>query len=231
MISTTLDPETLTGEALSLTLLSKALFTVPDREWLDGLIAEQVFAEAPFGGEQAETQTGLALLRKWSEANRNGISEDHLSDLTQDYNHLFLGVDPPMPVPPYGSVYLSREKLVFQEETRKVREWYLRFNLLPEKVNQEPDDHIALELLFLSRLAQLSLAAMDTGVQAAADGYTQAQADFLEEQLLKWGFVWCRGMEEHAKTDHYRGLGYLVHGVLLSLAKLLELKPPKEAVL
>ena len=37
-ITPTLDVETLTGEALSLAFLGKALYTEPEREWLQGLI-------------------------------------------------------------------------------------------------------------------------------------------------------------------------------------------------
>lgn len=227
----TLDLETLTGETLSLTFLGKVLYTEPLREWLEGLIAEQVFTEAPFGAEQAETRRGLEILQAWSESNRNGISDQDFFDLKQDYTRLFIGVDVPMPVPPWESVYLNLEHMVFQEETRQVREWYLRFNLAPEKLNKEPDDHIALELLFLARLAQLSLLALEENDQQAFQRYTQAQQDFLTEHLLRWGLVWCRRIEEHAWTDFYRGLGYLTHGSVLALATVLQVKFPKEAVL
>lgn len=231
IITPTLDVETLTGEALSLAFLGKALYTEPEREWLQGLITEQVFAEAPFGVDQAETKQGLELLQSWSRIYQNGISDQDFFDLKQDYTRLFIGLDAVMPVPPWESVYLSRDHMVFQEETRQVREWYFRFNLAPEKLNREPDDHIALELVFLSRLAQLSLMALEQNDLQSSRSYSQAQADFLTEHLLRWGLVWCRRMEEHARTDFYRGLGYLTHGSLLALAALLQVQFPKEATL
>ena len=231
IITPTLDVETLTGEALSLAFLGKALYTEPEREWLQGLITEQVFAEAPFGVDQAETKQGLELLQSWSRTHQNGISDQDFFDLKQDYTRLFIGLDAVMPVPPWESVYLSRDHMVFQEETRQVREWYFRFNLAPEKLNREPDDHIALELVFLSRLAQLSLMALEQNDLQSSRSYSQAQADFLTEHLLRWGLVWCRRMEEHARTDFYRGLGYLTHGSLLALAALLQVQFPKEATL
>ena len=230
-ITPTLDVETLTGEALSLAFLGKALYTEPERDWLQTLITEQVFAEAPFGVDQAETKQGLELLQSWSRIYQNGISDQDFFDMKQDYTRLFIGLDAVMPVPPWESVYLSRDHMVFQEETRQVREWYFRFNLAPEKLNREPDDHIALELVFLSRLAQLSLMALEQNDLQSSRSYSQAQADFLTEHLLRWGLVWCRRMEEHARTDFYRGLGYLTHGSLLALAALLQVQIPKEATL
>lgn len=230
-ITPTLDVETLTGEALSLAFLGKALYTGPEREWLQTLITEQVFADAPFGVDQAETKQGLELLQVWSTTHQKGISDQDFFDLKQDYTRLFIGLDAVMPVPPWESVYLSRDHMVFQEETRQVREWYFRFNLAPEKLNKEPDDHIALELIFLSRLAQLSLMALEQNDQQLSQSYTQAQADFLTEHLLRWGLVWCRRLEEHARTDFYRGLGYLTHGSLLALAAILNVQFPKEATL
>jgi len=227
----TLDTESLTGEVLSLAFLGRALYIEPEREWLQGLIAEQVFADAPFGVDQAETKQGLELLQSWSTKHANGISDQDFFDLKQDYTRLFIGLDPIMPVPPWESVYLSRDHMVFQDETRQVREWYFRFNLAPEKLHKEPDDHIALELIFLSRLAQLSLMALEQNDQQAFQVYCQAQADFLTEHLLRWGLVWCRRMEEHARTDFYRGLGYLTHGSLLELAATLNVQFPKEASL
>jgi putative dimethyl sulfoxide reductase chaperone len=230
-VTTTLDIEQLTGEALVLGFLGKALYNVPERAWLQGLIVEQVFAEVPFGADQAETLRGLEILQAWSRSHEGGISDEDFSGLKLDYTRLFIGLDPILPVPPWESVYLNKERMVFQEETRQVRGWYQRFNLLPEKFNKEPDDHIALELIFLAKLAQSSLQALEQKDQQALENYCQAQAGFLTEHLLRWGLVWCRLMEEHAATDFYRGLGYLTHGSLLALAATLNVKLPKEATL
>lgn len=229
MMKYSIDPEVLTGEAISLTLLSKALFSEPERAWVDGLIHEQIFAEVPFGADHDETKKGLDLLQQWSVGYPNGITDECFFELKQDYNALFIGTEVPMPVPAWESVYLNREHLVFQEETRQVREFYKRFNIEPEKIYQEPDDHIALELLFLARLAQLALAALEQGDNEGADNLLQVQADFLSQHLLRWGLKWADGMITYAKTDYYRGLGQLSRGFIMTLVDLFELKLPKEA--
>ena len=73
--------------------------------------------------------------------------------------------------------------------------------------------------------------ALEKNDQQSSQSYCQAQADFLAGHLLRWGLVWCRRMEEYARTDFYRGLGYLTHGSLLALAALLQVQFPKEATL
>lgn len=62
--------------------------------------------------------------------------------------------------PPWGSVYMSEERLVFQKETLEVRNWYREFGLAAENLYREPDDHIALELGFLAHLAKLEYEAL-----------------------------------------------------------------------
>ncbi len=49
----------LMGEALLFGLLGKALYEDLDKTWLETLVGEGVFAEAPFGAERTEVQVGL----------------------------------------------------------------------------------------------------------------------------------------------------------------------------
>lgn len=222
--------EMLVGEVLLFGLLGKAFYEEPDRRWLESLIADQVFAEAPFGTEQPETVTGLEILQQWSRAQAGGISEQAFSDLKLDYTRLFIGLDK-LPTAPWESVYFNRERLVFQEQTLQVREWYARFGLQAERINREPDDHIGLEMLFLAHLASLALQAIELGDQDLLDDLLHAQRDFLYGHLLRWGLVWAKLVKRYAGTDFYRGLAYLAHGSLLAMTEALQIAMPKEASL
>lgn len=220
----------LVGEVLLFGLLGKALYEEPKREWLEMLIAERVFSEPPFGAAQPEIVRGLEVLQRWTEAHATGISDASFSDLKLDYTRLLIGLDN-MPTAPWESVYFNRERLVFQEQTIQVRGWYAQFGLQAEKLNKEPDDHIGLEILFLSHLASLALQAIEQNDENALKKVLQAQSDFLSEHLLRWGPGWCKLVIEHARTDFYRGLGHLTHGAILALAALLNVEFPKEATL
>lgn len=220
----------LVGESLLCGLLGKILYEEPDQAWLETLIREDVFAETPLGADQAETQRGLELLQRWANENRNGISETEMKALKQDHLNLFIGVDKVL-APLWESVYFSEKKLVFQEQTLQVREWYSRFQLQAERINREPDDHIGLELIFIAHLASRALQAIEENDETAFNELLQAQRDFLSEHLLCWGPSWAKLVKRHAQTDFYRGIGHLVHGSLLALADGLKIAMPKEVAL
>ncbi len=117
--------------------------------------------------------------------------------------------------------------MVFQIQTLQVREWFRRFGVETEKLHQEPDDHIGLELTFISHLAMLGLKALQEKDDSRFEQILTAQRQFIAEHLLRWAPSWCNLVEEKAKTDFYRGLAMLVHGTLLSLAETLEYQLPE----
>ncbi len=220
----------LMGEALLCGLLGKILYQDLDQSWLESLIQDEIFEESPFGAEQAEMQHGLELLQRWTSENHSGISETEMKALLRDQLQLFIGTDRVL-APLWESVYFSKQRLVFQEQTLQVREWYARFNLQLERLNREPDDHIGLELLFVAQLATRAVQAMDSNEQETAAELRHAEREFLAEHLLRWGPAWAKLVKKHAQTDFYRGIGHVVHGTLLALAELHQIPMPKEASL
>jgi TorA maturation chaperone TorD len=222
--------EMLVGEVLTLSLLGKALYEEPQRDWLETLVADQVFDDAPLGAGQPEIVRGLEILQAWSQAHAGGISEQDFREIKMDHTKLFIGLGN-LRTAPWESVYFNRERLVFQEQTLQVREWYSRFGLQVEKINKEPDDHIGLEILFIAHLASLALQAIENGDQKLVEESLQAQRDFLTEHLLRWGPAWTKLMKQHADTDFYRGIAHLTHGSMLAVAEALQIKMPKEVSL
>lgn len=220
----------LVGESLLCGLLGKLLYEDLDRAWLESLISEDIFAEAPFGADQTETERGLELLQRWADENRSGISAAEMKALKQDQLNLFIGIDKVL-APLWESVYFSEKRLVFQEQTLQVRQWYSRFNLQAESLYREPDDHIGLELIFLAHLASRALQVLEENNETEFNDLLQAQRDFLLEHLLCWGPAWAKLVKKHARTDFYRGLAHITHGALLALAEELEINMPKEVSL
>jgi TorA maturation chaperone TorD len=215
--------EILTGEMMLLGLLSRIFYNYPDKKerlWLQSLIAEDVFSEAPFASQEEATRTGLQLLQDWG---RQGLMDQAFDDLQGDYTRLFIGPGSVI-APPWESVYFSDEKLTFQEQTLEVRSWYRRFGLEAEKLHQEPDDHIALELLFLSHLASLGLQALEQQDTARFDELLTAQSEFYKKHPSKWVLKWSRLVETNARTDFYKGLSHLVRGAMSGLAETLHTK-------
>jgi TorA maturation chaperone TorD len=215
------------GESLFFGLLGKIVYTDLDKTWLETLIREDVFSEVPFGAEQVETQHGIELLQRWSNENCGGLELPQFKALKDDHLQLFIGLGKVI-APMWESVYFSEKRLLFQEQTIQVREWYARFGLQGEKINNEPDDHIGLEMLFIAHLATLALQAIEQDDQRTFNEVLQAQRDFLSEHLLRWGPVWAKLVKKNAATDFYRGIAHLTHGALLATAETLQIEMPKE---
>lgn len=220
----------LLGETLLLGVLGKAIQNAPDKEWLQSLINEDVFSESPLESKDQDIVTGLFHLQAWSQENCEGISDERFIALQADYTRLFVGTGKTI-IPSWESVYFNDERMLFQEQTIQVRQWYRRFGLESEKLNREPDDHIGLELSFLSYLASLGLQALDENDHVRFEETLEAQRQFISEHPLKWVPRWCTLVKESAETDFYRGLAFLTHGALLSIAEQLQIAMPKVASL
>jgi len=216
---------TLTGEMLMCGLLARVLLSIPERDWLDPLIKDDVFSETPFGADQADMQQGQIELVEWSGKHRDGISEDDLKDVKVDYTRLFTGMRN-LPVVPWESVYFSEERMVFQESTLNVRSWYRRYGLESVDLYKEPDDHIGLEISFVGHLAGLALSALKQGNADEFERILNGQRDFLSQHLILWGPLWCSQMGKYAQTPFYRGIAYLTRGMLVELAEILSMKLP-----
>lgn len=218
---TTLDwAETLTGEMLLFGLLGRAFQNFPapgERPWMQTLVDQDMFQEAPFAASRPDVAEGLQLLQAWSRA---GLSDESFEAVQDDYTALFIG-PAKVQVAPWESVYFSQERLTFQEQTLEVRGWYRRFGLESERIYQEPDDHIGLELAFLSHLAQRGMAALEGGDEAEHTRLLKAQRDFLDQHPGRWAASFCQGVLEHARTPFYKGLALLTRGALAELADIL----------
>ena len=219
--------ETLAGEMLLFNLLGKAFHAAPNREWLDALVKDDIFAESPFGGAQPDTRAGLALLQTWNRVNRDGISDAALESLQAEYTRLFIGPGPVV-APPWESVSFSEERLLFQRETFQVRAWYARFDLTVPNPHREPDDHIGLELSFVAHLAELALQAIQAHEEEGFQEALEAQRRFLAEHVFRWGPGWCSRVKAASANEFYCGLALVTRGALSELSEQLAVQIPAQ---
>ncbi|WP_342430866.1 molecular chaperone TorD family protein [Neobacillus sp. FSL H8-0543] len=124
----------------------------------------------------------------------------------EEYNRLFVGPNM-LPAPLWESVYLGREHLLFEEETLKVRECYRQYGLSFVRENNEPDDHIVIELEFLGYLIQKTLET--TNVETKQKLLADQQA-FLDDHLFKWGLSFCEHLNNATAFELYRGAAQLL---------------------
>ncbi|MFP7296574.1 molecular chaperone [Neobacillus niacini] len=126
--------------------------------------------------------------------------------LKEEYNRLFIGPNP-LPAPLWESVYLSREYLLFEEVTLEVRNCYRQYGLSFIRESNEPDDHIVIELEFLSYLIQKILDCEDVETRKLLldDHYS-----FLNNHLLKWCLTFCELLSKSTSFSLYQGAALLL---------------------
>jgi len=200
---------TLTGQLLALGFLNKVFYERPDDAFLKIIVAEELFSDWPLTGDHPSTRQGLSIMRQFA----SDYDAASFTSLNRDYARLFVGPDHLL-APPWESVYLGREHLLFEEETYAVREFYARFGLQTPSLNVEPDDHFALELAFVAHCCTLALEALERGDDEALDRVLTAGHEFLSEHLLRWAPAFLERVIERSQSDFYRGAAYLARGCL-----------------
>jgi TorA maturation chaperone TorD len=205
----------LAGEILTLGLYGKLLYQYPDVEFYRQLFEEAVFEDIPFGNDPSLSE-GIALIQNWSAEHPVAEGADWFESLLEDYTRLFIGPDKVL-APPWESVFVQEGRLVFTETTLNVRHFYRRFGFELENLHKEPDDHIGLELVFLSNLANLALQTLETGQSEEYQRYVQAQADFYQAHLGRWAMAFFNQLFDYARTDFYRGLARLCRSAIEAL--------------
>lgn len=197
----------LTAEALVFSFLNKVFYEKPTAEFINTQKSEALFEHWPLEIDDEFTAAGLNFMRAFSA----GWSEEMLDMLRHDYRRLFVGPGH-LPAPPWESVYLSIEGLVYEEQTMAVRQFYARYDLQSPKRYTEPDDHFGLEMAFMAHLCMLGLEAVRKSDSESLSDHLKAQRDFLEEHLLLWAPTFLGRVIDHARTEYYRGAAHLALG-------------------
>lgn len=195
--------ERLDAFAGAYTFTSRLLLEPPDLTLLDRIRHPQLLDEWPMRDEVSRRGARLLVA---------GAGEDPVA-LARDHQWLFVGPSARF-VPPYESVYRSREGLLFEEQTLEVRAAYRAFGLVAPALNKEPDDHVGLELHFLAEVCLRSLDALDAGDDDAFDATLAAHQAFLDDHLLTWAPAYLDQVQEKAGTDFFRGAALLTAGLL-----------------
>ena len=176
-------------------LLHKCFGREPDRKQLELLTGEQTGESfALLGGEVLEKVP--AFLKELREDLKN---PDFPEQVKREYRVLFVGPEE-MPAPPWESVYTGEEGALFQETTLEVRQAYRTFGMQAEAYQRVPDDSLALELAFMSGLAERALNAFRREDREEAQRCLNGSLDFLKKHLLRWVPLFLERMAE-SPTD------------------------------
>ncbi len=119
--------------------------------------------------------------------------------IEQAYQRLFVGPWA-LPAPPWGSVWLDRENVLFGDSTLTLRQWMQSRGIAHSSAMNEPEDHIGTLLMLAAWLA-------DAGQQQALD-------ELLAWHLLPWAPRFLECFIENAAHPFWQGLGELTRFTL-----------------
>ncbi len=122
-----------------------------------------------------------------------------------EFTRLFIGPYS-LPAPPYGSVYIEKERKVMGDSTMDAQKRYKNCGLDISSNFKEVPDHITVELEFMFFLIFKEIESIRSNVPEQAQEIVLHQKSFLIEHLNMWipDFTDC--VIEHAGTEFYRNL-------------------------
>ena len=152
-------------------------------------------------------------------------AESVLDDLAIDFARTFLGVGDmeARAAYPFESVYTSPRGLLMQDARDQVLAIYKSEHLerVLRSLNNEGEDHLSLELLFMREMAIRTAAALESGDEDLAVSNLLTQRNFLNDHLLNWTHMWADDVPLYTKQAFYPAFARLLMAFLLEERDLL----------
>lgn len=189
-----------------------------------GRILGSLFYTSP---EQAQNQPLLALFAdtQWQagcdflpESALNAIQvrfEQGLAQgeaqLAEDFQALFIGPNA-LPAPPWGSVYLDKEAVVFGESLLELRRFMRSHGISLELAQNEPEDHFGLLLMLAAWVAE---------------NQPEQLNELLQQHLLPWSGRFLTLLRAEQQYPFYAALAELSQLLLTYWQQQLQLDVPQ----
>lgn len=139
--------------------------------------------------------------------------EAALLELEKEYTRLFITAHPKVVAPPYSSVYLDAEGLVWGAGTAQAAKLYEAAGLGIAQGFHDIPDHIAAELEFVSYLIVERQKGESNNTGPAQD-LASIEKKFLEEHLFRWIPSFLSRVIEHSRVAFYRDIALLAREFL-----------------
>jgi TorA maturation chaperone TorD len=128
------------------------------------------------------------------------------SDLHKDYLRLFTKPLPPL-APAYESLYIREVTDSSGYNSLNVSEFYNSYGWVSKFKGKVDDDHIGIELLFLTLLIDKFLTMDDEACRVEMKNEIRR---FINYHILSWVPQWNKKIQAHANTLSFKGIGNLI---------------------
>ena len=191
--------------AADLELLAALHDCEPTREWLE---AARACALQEQLGLVLESEAGRAALAAFDAAVAElppEIGPETLDALAAEYANIYFRYL--YRAAPTESVWLDQDSLERQAPMFAVKDWYRRHNLTSQDWAKRPDDHLVVELRFLSYLFANARTREDLAEAAR----------FLDEHLLRWAGKFARRVAAETPSPYFAAAALLTDAYLEEL--------------
>ena len=203
----------LTGRAAVYRVFQETLGNEPNTDMLERLASPQTQEVLQlFAEETSSYMQMLDALRAFVQEQTQDM-DSLAKKLSGGFTRLFVGPGA-VDVPPWESVYLDKHNALFQPSTLEVRKAYVAQGFLPEQYPHVADDHIALELDFMAKVAEKAVEAFSSGEKVKAKEHLIASKDFIEQHLLVWVPAFTKKLREVKSGYFYSLIGDLLEAFL-----------------
>jgi len=137
--------------------------------------------------------------------------------LAGDYFRLFAVTGLPL-APARASIYLKHEDK-YRNGALNITEFYNSYGWHLKPRGESPDDHLGVELLFLTKLIDKYLQLDDDPCRVEMKKEIRL---FIDRHLLSWIPLWNEDIQEYARTYCYKGIGTLIHASIEDLYAIFE---------
>jgi TorA maturation chaperone TorD len=123
-----------------------------------------------------------------------------------DYFILFSNKSGPL-APPLESAFRKESNTIYHREIPNVLEFYDSYGWQSKFKNRISDDHIGVELLFLTLMIDKYLEMDD---EVCNNEMKNEIRRFIDQHIFPWVPEWNNSVQSHAKTLSYKGIGTLI---------------------
>ena len=183
----------------------------PSERFVRSLIAHDAAAHWPVHGDDERYVNALTklshALTAWRPSDTTVLQSEHAE--------LFVGPGP-QKAPPWGSVYLSEERLLMGPSTLALERFLKTRGIHYVLKENQPLDHIGLCFGILAQLLEQRLGEVAGGDEVAAE---EAIQTFLQDHFLTWADQCIALQLKHARSEFQTSLASLAELFLLCLER------------
>lgn len=197
-------------------ILRRLFIEEPVQDFLKVFVHQKMAENFPFAGDSEGIDEGIHDIKEYLEQNDPVYKQEDFDALHWDFTRMFIGPFE-LPAPPWESVYVRKDQLLFQQHTMNVRKTYNKYGFVVKEQNLEADDHVGLELDFIYHLNQLCLDHIENNPSVDSErikNLLKEQHIFLQKHLLAFVPEFANRVVENAETKFYQGMAKILKSYL-----------------